>query len=62
MLNPNNKNANLYWAYLKVHITEITVYLKEWSNSNNENFILVWDYFTAILITSYSEQYTITNN
>lgn len=36
--------------------------MKEYPNSNNENFILAWEYLTAIPITSYNKQYTITNN
>jgi len=36
--------------------------ITEWSDSNDENFILVWEYFTAALITGYAKQQTVTDN
>lgn len=42
-------------------LTEITV-TTAWSKRNHENFILVWEDFPAILITSYSKHYTVTKN
>lgn len=61
MLNPKKRNADLK-AHLKSTCYRDYCIMKEWSRGNNENFILAWEHFPVIPLTSYTEEPTITNN